>query len=880
MPKSEAVWCLDVGNASLKALRCAPGDRMDQIRVEAFDYIEYPKLLTQPGAEVAEILGDALKQLVSRNNLRRQRVAISVPGQSGLARFIKLPPVEAKRIPDIVRYEARQQIPFALDEVVWSYQRMRGGVEEEGFVAEAEIGLFAMKRDQVYRALQPLAAVGIEAEIVQLSPLALYNFLIFERWDELPSDAEYDPDNPPPYYVILCMGTDASDLVITNGFRVWQRSVPLGGNHFTRALTKELKLTFAKAEHIKRNTGAAEDPRAVFQAMRPVFNDLLTELHRSINYFSSINRTAEIRYFIPLGNAMKLPGLKRYLSTSLGYELIDITGFRGLVGPEVVQSPTFQENILTFAVCYGLAVQALGKGRIETNLLPPEVIQERLIRSKKPWAVAAAAALLLGFSLSFMGYSRALGVMAPQRYADAEQQAAQVVKQSQSLQQEKSAAESEYQATDQVGQNLISHVEGRLEWLELLRAINECLPRDPEDQKPREIERRNELHIVNIESQYMQDLSQWFSLVQQWYQPPGSAGGQAGASTEGTGTAGAPGLMPTGSGPAETGLPAGFGPPAATAAGGTSVQGPSGPGYVIQLTGYHYHNMPTAGAVQGAQYVRETLIRNLQTGRVLLPKVDEPGVEWVTMEELGIGYPVLINPGRPYEVRVRPPTARFGSGMGAGMLGPGYSETYAGETMSYMGGPMPGAYPGPTTYPGAGPGRPGTTPRPEEMEIVLRRFDFVVQFCWQPVSARERHEKRRQKEAEQAAAATAEGAPAGAGVGQAPPETPPAGGTAPAPAPQAPAGGTTGPLMPPVPPAAQPGAAPAPGAPAGPTGAQPSPAVPAGGTEAAASSGPTSGVAPVPQPTVAPAAQPAPGVPGGAPGAGPTPGQVPPGPTP
>ena len=54
-------------------------------------------------------------------------MAISVSGQSGLARFIKLPPVEAEKIPDIVRYEARQQIPFDLNDVIWDYQRMGGG---------------------------------------------------------------------------------------------------------------------------------------------------------------------------------------------------------------------------------------------------------------------------------------------------------------------------------------------------------------------------------------------------------------------------------------------------------------------------------------------------------------------------------------------------------------------------------------------------------------------------------------------------------------------------------------------------------------------------------------------------------------------------------
>ena len=69
---------------------------------------------------------------------------------------------------------------------------------------------------------------------------------------------------------------------------------PSAAATFTKALTKELKLTFAKAEHLKCNATAAQDPKALFQAMRPVFNDLLTEIQRSIGYFSSIDRNATI----------------------------------------------------------------------------------------------------------------------------------------------------------------------------------------------------------------------------------------------------------------------------------------------------------------------------------------------------------------------------------------------------------------------------------------------------------------------------------------------------------------------------------------------------------------------------------------------------------
>ncbi len=151
MAKSNAVWGIDIGQCALKALRCRPNEDASRITAEAFDYIEYPQILSQPEADPVELVREALEQFLSRNAVYGDRVAISVSGQSGLARFIKLPPVESKKIPDIVKYEARQQIPFALEDVVWDYQQMAGGSEEDGFSLETEVGLFAMKRDQVFR---------------------------------------------------------------------------------------------------------------------------------------------------------------------------------------------------------------------------------------------------------------------------------------------------------------------------------------------------------------------------------------------------------------------------------------------------------------------------------------------------------------------------------------------------------------------------------------------------------------------------------------------------------------------------------------------------------------------------------------------------------
>ncbi len=119
-----------------------------------------------------------------------------------------------------------------------------------------------------------------------MAPIALYNYIATDQLKG--SDLKGS-------VVLLDIGADNTDLIITDGTRIWQRNVPIGGNHFTRALTKELKLTFAKAEHLKRNATKAPDPKAVFTAMRGVFNDFASEINRSIGFYSIDQQDVEGR---------------------------------------------------------------------------------------------------------------------------------------------------------------------------------------------------------------------------------------------------------------------------------------------------------------------------------------------------------------------------------------------------------------------------------------------------------------------------------------------------------------------------------------------------------------------------------------------------------
>jgi type IV pilus assembly protein PilM len=506
MPGKPGAWGVDIGQSGLKAIRLQINDATEQVVATAFDYIAHPKILSQPDAIPEELIAQALEKFLKQNDIENDLLAISVPGQSALARFIQLPPVEASKVSEIVKYEARQQIPFALEDVVWDYQTLGKGTEESGFLLEAEVGLFAMKRDQVNNQLRPFTNAQLEVELIQIAPLALYNFLSFDQLGIRLGDETVAMDS---YTILLDMGADNTMLLVSNGQKIWIRNVPIGGNHFTRALTKEMKLTFAKAEHLKCNATKSPDPRSVFQALRPVFNDYVSEIQRSIGYFSSVNREAKISKVVGLGNGFKLAGLQKFLQQNLQYEVERVESFSAITTDSFKDAALFEENILSFPVCYGVALQALKQTRIRTSLLPKEITTARTIARKKPWAVGAAAALLVGVALSAFGYAHVYHSVEPKKFDPALKKIDDVIKtanaSSKSYVDVKSANNNDYGG----GQNLLHGSGGRNNWLELYKAVDECLP-DDKDEIP-DVRKQNRVRIFSLQARYKTDLGEWYN---------------------------------------------------------------------------------------------------------------------------------------------------------------------------------------------------------------------------------------------------------------------------------------------------------------------------------------------------------------------------------
>jgi len=383
------VWAIDIGNNSLKALYLST--ERGVVEVIGFDNIRHGKILSGDGvtdAERDELVALSLRKFVNKYDLSMDEIIISVPSQNSFARFVNLPPVEAKRIPEMVKFEAVQQIPFGINDVQWDWQLM---TEEDS--PEIKVGIFAIKNEVVDSALEHLNREDVQVGYVQMSPMALYNYLVHDRPDLVTSDNKA--------VVVLNIGADNTDLVVCTKSAVWQRCILIGGNAFTRAISDAFRLNFEKAEKLKRTAPVSKYARQILQAMRPVFTDLGSEMQRSLGFYNNSNPDTKIVKIIALGGGTKLRGLLKYLQQTLQIPVERPDSFKRLgIGPGV--SPAkFHENVCDFGIVYGLALQGLGLARIESNLLPRNIARSMAWASKGKYFIAAACMLLAVSLLCF-----------------------------------------------------------------------------------------------------------------------------------------------------------------------------------------------------------------------------------------------------------------------------------------------------------------------------------------------------------------------------------------------------------------------------------------------------------------------------------------------
>lgn len=381
MATPKAAWGIEIGSYAIKAIRLERDG--ENVSVSDFAVIPHKKVLTTPDLDQDEMVRLSLGQFISQKSLEGEHLVMSVPGHAAFARFAKLPPVEPKKVPDIVKFEAVQQIPFPIDEVEWDYETFTSPD-----TPEIEVGIFAITRERVQQRLSLYGELGISPEAMTLSPVALYNAMAYDLAGRTSGAVVY-----------LDIGTQATDVVVAEQGRCWIRTFPLGGTHFTEAIASAFKLSYSKAEKLKLEASDSKYAKQIMQAMRPVFSDLLQDLQRSIGYYQSTHRESELKTMVGVGSTFKIPGLRKFLGQQLQIDVLRLDEYKriAVTGREAA---SFAESAVNMATAYGLALQGVGLAPISANLVPVKVLREQLWAAKTKWFAAAAAIVIAGSAMT------------------------------------------------------------------------------------------------------------------------------------------------------------------------------------------------------------------------------------------------------------------------------------------------------------------------------------------------------------------------------------------------------------------------------------------------------------------------------------------------
>jgi len=387
MAKNNDCWGIEIGTSALKAIRLIKSG--SDIHVEDYEVIPHKQVLTTPDLDRDEAIQLAIDAMTDKHDLSKSNVIVSVPGNMAFARFAKLPPVEPKQIPDIVKFEAVQQIPFPIEQVEWDYQ-----VFQQEDSPDVEVGIFAITKDRVTQFLNNYRAQGVDVNEITLSPVAVFNAFASEGQAE----EEHEEGT-----ILMDIGGLSTDLIIIEGGGIWLRTLPIGGNHFTEALVRQFKLSYRKAEKLKREAKTSKYARQMMSAMRPVFTDLAQEIQKSLGYYQSMNRDAKLSKIIGLGSTVRLPSLTKFLKQQLQLDVVRLTQFKN-ISVEGKRESDFSDQVVNLATAYGLALQGLGQTSVQCNLLPSTILEARMWKAKQPWFAAAAGCLLATTGIAGFSY--------------------------------------------------------------------------------------------------------------------------------------------------------------------------------------------------------------------------------------------------------------------------------------------------------------------------------------------------------------------------------------------------------------------------------------------------------------------------------------------
>lgn len=331
----------------------------------------------------------ALQEVIAEKGIKAKAINVCAPGFHVFSKFVKLPPVDSTKVTQIIQYEAQQNVPFPLAEVVWDYQIL--GATPTG---ELEVLLVAIKADVVEGLFRVTEQAGLSLQIADVSPAALCNAF------------RYNYGDLDDCTMLLDIGAKTSNLLFFEKGKVYARSINLGANSITQDFANESKLPFNKADQIKIDEGfvslggAYEEPENPHQAaISKIARQFMTRLHIQVNqtlqfYRGQQGGSAPQRLFLA-GGASVMPYTAQFFAEKLNVPVEYFNPFRSVQIDPNINLLELAKVAHSMGEIVGLGLRNLANCPVELNLMPESTLRWQSFNQKKPYLIGSVLSLVL-----------------------------------------------------------------------------------------------------------------------------------------------------------------------------------------------------------------------------------------------------------------------------------------------------------------------------------------------------------------------------------------------------------------------------------------------------------------------------------------------------
>ena len=427
------------------------------------------ELLADPAVDSMR-LGQAqlvLNEMVQARKLKGAKVNYAVSSQSVFTRFVKLPSVGEEQVDQIVTFEAQQNVPYPIDEVVWDYQLV-----DSGDAAQVEVVIVAVKADLLDDINDAVEQAHLKTTLVDVAPMAVYNAF------------RYNYSDVHGCSLIIDIGSRTTNLIFIEPHKVFSRSIPNGGSTITQAIAKDFNEPFQVAEERKKRDGFVslggsyaepEDPNVarVSKMIRNSMTRLHAEIARSISFYRTQQGGSQPERVYLSGGSSTLPYMREFFQEKFQLPVEFFNPLRNVaVGPgqnlEELGHVAHRMGELV-----GLALRGTSDCPMELNLRPARVVRRHQLSRRRPFLIMAGLCAFLALAGWWLYFKQAAEVMVQMT-----EKIAPKITELQRYDKLINAARAEIKAEQDTATPFLTAVEERNYWVRIIDDINSRLPQD------------------------------------------------------------------------------------------------------------------------------------------------------------------------------------------------------------------------------------------------------------------------------------------------------------------------------------------------------------------------------------------------------------------